>query len=300
VKGIILAGGTGSRLFPVTLAVNKQLLPIYGKPMIYYPLSALMLAGIREILIISTLRSLPLFEDLLGDGSQIGLNLRYAAQENPNGLAEAFIIGHDFIGDDTCALILGDNIFYGHGFRDLVERAAARTEGATVFAYWVADPARYGVVEFDGDGRPVSLMEKPANPKSNWAVTGLYFYDNRVVDIAREVKPSANGELEITDVNRAYLEMDALTVKQMGRGFAWLDTGTHDTLLQASHFVQTVETHQGHKIACLEEVALHMGFIGIEAFKALAATMSNSDYGRYLDAVASDFEGVGPHVSRPR
>lgn len=299
-KGIILAGGTGSRLFPVTHAVNKQLLPIYGKPMIYYPLSALMLAGIREILIISTPNALPLFEDLLGDGSKIGLNLTYAVQEKPNGLAEAFIIGSDFIGGDSCALILGDNIFYGHGFSELVENAASRTEGATNFAYWVTDPTRYGVVGFDGDDNPVSLEEKPQNPKSNWAVTGLYFYDNRVVDIAAKIKPSAKGELEITDVNRAYLEMGELEVEKMGRGFAWLDTGTHDSLLQAGLFVQTVEMHQGHKIACLEEVALLMGFIDIKAFKALAATMADSDYGRYLETVAKEYKAAGPHISRLR
>jgi glucose-1-phosphate thymidylyltransferase len=287
-KGIILAGGSGTRLYPATQVVNKQLLPIYDKPMIFYPLSGLMMAGIREILLISTPVMLPLFKELLGDGSDIGLNIEYAEQAQPNGLAEAFIIGRDFIGDDDCALILGDNIFYGHGFIDLLTRASTRSEGATVFAYWVSNPGDYGVVDLDANGKAVKLVEKPANPTSNWAVTGLYFFDSRVVDIAAGVTPSARGELEITDVIRAYMESDSLNVELMGRGFAWLDTGTHDTLLQASQFVQTVEHRQGMKIACLEEISLRMGFINMDAFVKLAEAKANSNYGQYLLGVARD------------
>jgi glucose-1-phosphate thymidylyltransferase len=281
-KGIILAGGDGSRLDPVTRAVNKQLLPIYDKPMIYYPTSVLMLAGIREILIISTPAALPLYEGLFGDGSELGLEISYDEQDAPNGIAEAFIIGRDFVGDDNCALILGDNVFYGHGLTDRLKRAAERGDGATVFAYWVSDPERYGIVEFDDGNQPLALTEKPENPRSNWAITGLYFYDNRVLDIADNLKPSARGELEITDVNLAYLERGQLNVEKIGRGYAWLDTGTHESLLLASQFVQTVEQRQGLKIACLEEIALHTGFIDTGQFKALAEAYPGSAYGTYL------------------
>ncbi len=297
-KGIILAGGSGTRLFPATQAVNKQLLPIYDKPMIYYPLSALMLAGIREILLITTPAMLPLFKGLLGDGKRLGLSLSYAEQPRPNGLAEAFIIGRDFIGDSSCALILGDNIFYGHGFMDLLNKAAKRQSGATIFSYWVANPQAYGVVDLDERGNAVDLVEKPANPTSNWAVTGLYFFDNRVADIAAGVKPSARGELEIVDVIRAYMESRTLEVELMGRGFAWLDTGTHDTLLQASHFVQTVEHRQGLKIACLEEIALRMNFIAMDSYLAMAEEMKSSAYGRYLLGVADEVR-AGNAGSRP-
>ncbi len=289
-KGIILAGGSGTRLYPATRVVNKQLLTIYDKPMIYYPLSVLMLAGIREILIISTPAMLPLFKDLLGDGSDFGINIKYAIQEKPNGLAEAFIIGRNFIGNDNCTLILGDNIFYGHGLINLLSKASACPSGASVFAYWVSNPQDYGVVDLDEDGKATKLIEKPVNPTSNWAVTGLYFFDNQVCKIAAEVTPSARGELEITDVIRTYMENDKLNVELLGRGFAWLDTGTHDTLLQASQFVQTVEHRQGLKIACLEEIALRMKFIDLGQFNKIANDKSESAYGKYLQGVALEIE----------
>lgn len=287
-KGILLAGGSGTRLHPITLGVSKQLLPIYDKPMVYYPLSVLMLAGIREILLISTPEDLPSYQKLLGDGEQFGIKLSYAVQPSPDGLAQAFIIGEEFIGKDSCCLILGDNIFYGQHFSENLKAASAHTEGATVFGYHVSDPERFGVVEFDKQGRAISIEEKPIKPKSHYAVTGLYFYDNRVVDIAKSIKPSARGELEITDINRFYLEDQSLKVQMLGRGFAWLDTGTHESLLEAGQFVHTVEKRQGFKVACLEEIAFNSGWISAEQLMAQGQYLKKTGYGQYLLALLKD------------
>lgn len=287
-KGIVLAGGSGTRLHPITQGVSKQLLPIYDKPMIYYPISVLMLAGIREILIISTPEDMPGFQRLLGDGQRFGVNFSYAVQPSPDGLAQAFTIGADFIGSDSVCLVLGDNIFYGQHFSNQLARAVAQPSGATVFGYWVADPERFGVVEFDADGHAVSIEEKPEQPKSSYAVTGLYFYDNSVVEIARNLKPSPRGELEITDVNRAYLEAGTLRVEKLGRGFAWLDTGTHDSLLEAGSFVQTIEKRQGLKVACLEEIAFENGWISTEQLLAQGNALKKTGYGQYLLKLAEN------------
>jgi glucose-1-phosphate thymidylyltransferase len=296
-KGIILAGGAGTRLYPITQVVCKQLLPVYDKPMVHYPLSVLMLAGIREILIISTPEDGPRFRDLFGDGSDLGLSFSYAVQDAPRGLADAFRVGRDFVGDDSVCLVLGDNIFYGHGLPAMLQDAASRETGATVFGYYVNDPERYGVVEFDKDRRAISIEEKPINPKSHYAVVGLYFYDNSVVEIARDLKPSARGELEITDVNRTYLERGQLHVQLMGRGFAWLDTGTHASLVDATLYVKTIEDRQGLKIACIEEIAYRMGYIDRPQLEALAEPLVKSGYGEYLLRIAqSDESSVLPLV----
>ena len=287
-KGIILAGGSGTRLHPATLAISKQLLPVYDKPMVYYPLSTLMLAGIRDILLISTPQDTPRFEALLGDGSQWGLNLQYCVQPSPDGLAQAFILGRHFVADQPSALVLGDNIFYGHDFHSLLSGAASRADCATVFAYHVTDPERYGVVEFDGRRRALSIEEKPRQPKSNYAVTGLYFYDRQVCDIAADIRPSARGELEITDVNAHYLAQQQLEVQIMGRGYAWLDTGTHDSLMEASQYIATLEKRQGLKVACVEEIAYRAGWIGAEQLERLAQPMLKNGYGQYLRKVLND------------
>jgi glucose-1-phosphate thymidylyltransferase len=290
-KGIILAGGTGSRLYPVTTVVSKQLLPVFDKPMIYYPLSTLMLAGIRDILIISTPQDQPLFQRLLGDGSEIGLRFVYASQDTPRGLADAFIVGRDFVEDDSVALVLGDNIFHGHGLPEMLAKATARPKGATVFGYIVNAPEQYGVVELDENSRAISIEEKPKQPRSNVAVTGLYFYDNDVLNIAAGIKPSARGEIEITDINNAYLKRGDLFVEVLGRGFAWLDTGTHSSLVEASHFVQILEQRQGLRIACPEEIALRQGYISLDAFAKVARRTEKSSYGEYLSSVYRSFKG---------
>lgn len=287
-KGIILAGGSGTRLYPITKGISKQLIPVYDKPMIYYPLSTLMLAGITDILVISTPEYTPLFEQLLGDGSDIGVSLTYKVQEKPNGLAEAFILGADFIGDDSVCLILGDNIYYGSGLSKLVQEAAEKTDGATVFGYHVNDPERFGVVEFDDNMKALSIEEKPENPKSNYAVTGLYFYDNTVVEKAKNLKPSDRGELEITDINKLYLDEGKLDVKVMGRGYAWLDTGTHDSMMEAASFIATIQKRQNLKVACLEEIAYRMGYISKEKLVELAQPMKKNDYGQYLLRLAKE------------